>query len=155
MVRSDRRRGGFSLIELLMAVSIIGILAGLAIPNLRNMTWRARATEVAADVEVVRVSTNQFNADEFAWPAEVGQGVVPTGLPPYLPEGFAFQRDGYEIDYDRISPVSVPGDPGTTQLIAVTVVIDTDELSNAVIELLGGSIIWSVGRSHTFIIDRS
>ena len=155
MARNDQRRGGFSLIELLMAVSIVGILAGLAMPNLRNMTWRARATEVAADVDVVRVSTNQFNAYESAWPAEVGQGVVPPGLAPYLPESYSFQRDGYEIDYDRISPVNVPGDPGTTQLIAVTVVIDTDELSNAVIELLGGSIVWSVGRSHTFIIDRS
>ena len=155
MARNDQRRGGFSLIELLMAVSIVGILAGLAIPNLRNMTWRARATEVAADVDVVRVSTNQFNADESAWLAEVVQGVVPPGLAPYLPEGYSFQRDGYEMDYDRISPVNVPGDLGTTQLIAVTVVIDTDELSNTVIELLGGSIVWSVGRSHTFIIDRS
>ena len=155
MTRRNQRRGGFSLIELLMAVSIVGILAGLAIPNLRNMTWRARATEVAGDIEVVRVSTNQYNADQFAWPAEVGQGVVPPELNGFLPDGFSFQGDGYEIDYDRLSPVVVPGDPGTTQLIAVTVVADTDELSNAIVAMLSGSIIWSIGRSHTFIIDRS
>ena len=40
-----------------MAVSIVGILAGLAIPNLRSMTFRARATSVAGDIEVVRIST--------------------------------------------------------------------------------------------------
>ena len=46
MTRVDRKRGGFSLIEMLVAVSIVGILAGLAIPNMRNVTFRARATAV-------------------------------------------------------------------------------------------------------------
>lgn len=155
MNRRNQRRGGFSLIELLMAVSIVGILAGLALPNLRNMTWRARATTVAGDIEVVRVSTYQFNADRSAWPTEVGQGEIPSDLDTFLPEGFSFQRDGYELDFERLSPIVVPGDPNTTQLIAVAVVIESEELSNAVVELLGGSILYSVGRKHTFIIDRS
>lgn len=151
----DRRRGGFSLIELLMAVSIVGILAGLAIPNLRNMTWRARATEVAGDVEVVRVATVNYNADNANWPAEVAQGVIPAGMAEYLPELFSFQQNGYELDYERISPIVIPGDPSTNQVIAVAVVVDTDELSNAVVELLGGVLLYSVGRKHTILIDRS
>lgn len=155
MNRRNQRRGGFSLIELLMAVSIVGILAGLALPNLRNVTWRARATTVAGDIEVVRVATNQFNADRSAWPTEVGQGVIPSDLDEFLPEGFSFQGDGYELDFERLSPVVVPGDPNTTQLIAVAVVIESEDLSNAVVELLGSSIVYSVGRKHTFIIDRS
>ena len=153
--RVDRRRGGFSLIELLMAVSIVGILAGMAIPNLRNMTWRARATEVAGDLEVVRIATVQYNADRSSWPVEAAPGVIPTGLAEYLPDAYVFQGNGYELDYERLSPVVIPGDPGTTQLIAVAVVVDTDELSNAVIELLGGSLLYSVGRKHTVVIDRS
>lgn len=153
--RTDRRRGGFSLIELLMAVSIVGILAGLAIPNLRSMTFRARATEVAADLEVVRISTLQYNGDAFAWPGEVGQGVVPTELNTHLPEGFSFQGNGYELDFENLSPIVIPGEPGTSQLIAVAVVIDREELSNAVVELLGGSLLFSVGQRHVVAIDRS
>ena len=156
--RRDSRRGGFSLIELLMAVSIVGILAGLAIPNMRSMTWRARATEVAADLEVVRVATVSFNGDRFLWPAETGPGVVPPELisgDGYLPEGFSFQGNGYELDYDFLSPVVIAGEPGTNQLIAVSVLVETDDLSNAVIELLGGSLVFSLGRRHTVIIDRS
>lgn len=153
--RIDPRRGGFSLIELLMAVSIVGILAGLAIPNLRSMTWRARATEVAADINTVRVATLQYNADMSSWPAEAAQGVVPPELVGFLPEGFSFQGNGYELDFERFSPVVIPDDPSTTQLIAVAVVADRSELSNAVVELLGGSLIFSVGMKHTADIDRS
>ncbi|MDX1495307.1 MAG: hypothetical protein R3253_14670 [Longimicrobiales bacterium] len=138
-----------------MAVSIVGILAGLAIPNLRSMTFRARATSVAGDIEVVRISTAQYNGDMNAWPGEVASGTVPPELNGFLPDGFSFQGDGYELDYERLSPVVIPGDPNTTQLIGVSVTADTDELSNAIVELLGGAILYSVGRKHTFVIDRS
>lgn len=138
-----------------MAVSIVGILAGLAIPNLRSMTYRARAAEVAADLEVVRVATANYNGDAFAWPAEVASGVVPSELDEYLPENFSFQGNGYELDYERFDPVTIPSDPTTTRLIAVAVTAETDELSNAIVELLGGSLIFSSGRKHTVVIDRS
>jgi len=154
--RVDPRRGGFSLIELLMAVSIVGILAGLAIPNLRSMTFRARATEVAADIEVVRVAAVNYNADTFSWPPDAEDGVVPSELDEYLPQGFAFQGNGYELKYENYSlPGGLPGDPSTRQLIALSVTVETDELSNAVMELLGGSILFSVGSKHTVVIDRS
>lgn len=153
---TDRRRAGFSLIELLMAVSIVGILAGLAIPNLTSMTYRARATEVAGDLEVIRVATVSFNGDAHTWPADAAQGVVPTELIGYLPEGFSFVADGFELKFDNLSfPGGLPGDPTTTQLIGATVVIDRDELSHAFVELMGGSIVASVGNSHTVVIDRS
>lgn len=152
----DRSRGGFSLIELLMALSIVGLLAGMAIPNLRSMTFRARAAEVSAELEVVRVATLNFNADQNAWPGEAPQGTVPPELNGYLPEGYSFvDGNGYQLDFENISPIVIPGEPGTNQLIGVAVILDNDELSNAVIELLGGSVLFSVGRKHTVIIDRS
>ncbi|NNF12341.1 MAG: type II secretion system protein [Gemmatimonadetes bacterium] len=150
-----RARNGFSLIELLMAMSIMGILAGLAIPNLRTMTFRARAASVSGDIDVVRVAISQYNADQNAWPAEAANGVVPPELSTHLPEGFSFQGEGFELDYEALSPVVIPGDPSTTQVIGVAVTADTDELSNAIVELLGGGIIFSTGRRHTFVIFRS
>jgi len=150
----DARRGGFSLVELLMAVSIVGILAGLAIPNIRTVQYRARAAEVAGDIEVVKVATVSYNGDMHAWPADAAQGVVPPELSGFLPDGFSFQGNGYELKFDNFSG-SVPFDPSTTQIIAVTVTSDSGELHNAVYELLGGAIIGSIGLSHTFLIDRS
>jgi len=155
-VSRDTRRAGFSLIELLMAVSIVGILAGLAIPNMRNMTFRARATSVAADLEVLRVAALNFNANQHTWPAERGSGVVPPELVGFLPEGFTFDRNGYQLDYENLPfPGGLPGDPTTTQLIGASVTATDDRLSNAIVELLGGTIVASVGNTHTVVIDRS
>lgn len=154
--RPHAGRAGFSLIELLMAVSIIGIIAGLAIPNMRQMVFRARATEVAADLEVVRVATVGYNGDQHGWPPEAGPGDVPPELDGYLPQGFSFQGNGYELDFENWPlPGGLPGDPSTTQLIGITVRAAEDQLSNAIAELLGGSIVFTVGNAHTVVVDRS
>jgi prepilin-type N-terminal cleavage/methylation domain-containing protein len=149
-------RGGFSLIELLMALTIVALLTSIAIPNLRSVTFRARAAEVAADLEVVRVAALNFNADRNAWPVEAPEGVLPTELASYVPAGYSFaDGNGYQLDFENLSPVVIPGDPSTVRLVAVSVVVDNDELSAAVVNLLRGSILFSVGRKHTVLIDRS
>ncbi|MGE0160452.1 MAG: type II secretion system protein [Gemmatimonadales bacterium] len=154
--REGLGRAGFTLVELLVTVSIVGILAGLAIPNMRNMTFRARATTVAADLEALRIATLNYNGNAHAWPAEVASGVVPPELTPYLPEGFSFAGNGYEIDFENVPvPLGLPGAPNVRLLIGASVTAPDDRLSNGITELLGGSIIFSVGNTHTVVIDAS
>jgi prepilin-type N-terminal cleavage/methylation domain-containing protein len=156
MARKGLGRGGFTLVELLITVAIVGILAGLAIPNLRNMTFRARATSVAGDLEVLRVATLNFNGNAHTWPAEVASGVVPPELVTFLPEGFSFAGTGYTIDYENVPvPLGLPGAPNVRLLIGASVTAPDDRLSNGIVELLGGTIIASVGNTHTVIIDAS
>jgi prepilin-type N-terminal cleavage/methylation domain-containing protein len=149
-------RDGFTLVELLVTVSIVGILAGLAIPNMRNMTFRARATSVAADIEAISVATVSYNANAHAWPSEAASGVVPPELVPYLPDGFTFQGNGYELDFENIPlPLGLPYDPNVSQLIGASVTAPDDRLSNGILELLGGRVISSIGNTHTVVIDAS
>lgn len=152
----DARRGGFSLVELLVAVSIVGILAGLAIPNMRNVTFRARATAVFGDLNTVRQATLDFNADQNAWPADEVSGTVPSGLVPYLPEGFSFAGEGYELDFENITlPFGLPTDPSVTRMVGAAVTATDDALSNAIAEVLGGAIVSSAGNTHTVVFDAS
>ncbi len=154
--RDANRRGGFTLVELLVAVAIVGILAGLAIPNLKNMIQRARAADVAGTMNVVKVAALNYNADKHGWPPESALGVVPPGLVSYLPANFSFKRDGYTLDYENWSlPGGLPGDPNTHTLIGVSVQTKDPQLGNALLELLGSAIVFDVNNTYTIVIDRS
>ncbi len=149
-------RGGFTLIELLVVMAIIGILAGLAIPNLKNVIQRARAADVAGTMNVVKVAALNYNAHELSWPPETPAGEVPPGLVPYLPANFSFRRGDYTLDYENWTlPGGLPGDPTTHTLIGISVTTTDPALGEAIRELLDGAIVFSVGNTYTIVIDRS
>ena len=152
----DSRRGGFTLVELLIVAAIVGILAGLAIPNLRTVILRARAAEVVADLDVVKTATLQFQADRHVWPDETAVGSIPSGLDEFLPDQYSFQREGYQLDYENWAlPSGLPTDPTATTLIGVSAAVEDPILGNALVELLGSAIVFSVSNAHTIVIDRS
>jgi prepilin-type N-terminal cleavage/methylation domain-containing protein len=60
-MRSPSRRAGFSLVELMIVVAIIGILAAIAIPNFNAMMLKARRAEVAPNVEGIRTHVQTYD----------------------------------------------------------------------------------------------
>ncbi len=64
-----RYRGGFTLIELMIVVAIIGILAAIAIPAYQDYTVRAKVTEGLVAVAPAKTAVSEFRTAEGRWPA--------------------------------------------------------------------------------------
>jgi len=55
---------GFTLIELMIVVAIIGILAAIAIPNFRNYQLKAKRNELPLNLKAIRTAEISFQAEK-------------------------------------------------------------------------------------------
>lgn len=62
-------RSGFTLLELVIVISLISILAGTLAPSLTRQARRSRDARRMADMRVVAEAIDQFYADKGRWPA--------------------------------------------------------------------------------------
>lgn len=63
----SRKQAGFSLVELMIVVAIVGVLAAIAIPNFVSMQLRAKRAELPGNIHGIRVVELAYDAsyDEY------------------------------------------------------------------------------------------
>jgi len=60
---------GFTLIEILVVVTILGILAALVVPQLMSYPDEARITRAQQDIQAVRTALDLYRLDNFSYPS--------------------------------------------------------------------------------------
>lgn len=75
IISKNKLQQGFTLIELMIVVAIIGILAAIAIPAYQNYLARAQASEAFTSVDGLKTTIAEFGQNQGAYP---GAATKPT-----------------------------------------------------------------------------
>ena len=146
-----RRRRGFTFVEVLVVVIVIGILTTLAVLKYIDLRHRALSAGATADLQAVRLAAYSAWYEHTTWPAEAGAGTVPPDLTPYLPVGFSFSKSEYTLDWDNFVPPS--GGPTGSMQLGVVVSSSNARLMKALQDNLGSKAPFFVlGNTLTFVI---
>ena len=90
-----RRQRGFSLIEILVVLVIMGLLISVVAPTVLNSADDARVQKVQADFKAIETALKIYRLDNFVYPS-TEQGLVALIEPSTLePEPRNFKDGGY------------------------------------------------------------
>jgi general secretion pathway protein G len=106
-------RGGFTLVEILLVVAILGILAGVAVVGLKGRTQKANIAATRTSISAVQTAIDVYETDNGVYPASL-QALLTKGSEnnwngPYIRDArmpkdawglefqYAVKEGGYEI----------------------------------------------------------
>jgi len=98
---------GFTLIELIIVVLVIGVLATLLMPRYRQSVLRAQGAEVATRVEQINVSLKLYETDHDSIPSGSGPvGSPPAWLSAYMTRNYFAGPAGITWQFAKTSPTT-------------------------------------------------
>ncbi len=108
-----RSESGFTLIEVMVVVVILGILAALVVPKIMGRPDEARVIKARQDIQAVEAALNLYRLDNHMYPS-TDQGLKalvakPTGEPPapnWKAGGYLdrMPQDPWGRDYQYLNP---------------------------------------------------
>ena len=78
-IRVNKEQSGFTLIELMIVVAIIGILASIAIPAYQRYVIRSQVTEGLNLSGGAQTAVSEFYMENGAWPTDNSEAGLPIG----------------------------------------------------------------------------
>ena len=110
------RAAGFTIIELLVVVSIVAILAGMAMAQYRNSVIRAQEAVLQTDLFRLRDAMDQYYADKQKYPAAL-DALVSDGYLRQLPKDpFTGSADSWQTIQADPDPNNPTGESGISNV---------------------------------------
>ncbi|NKB82245.1 MAG: prepilin-type N-terminal cleavage/methylation domain-containing protein [Nitrospirales bacterium] len=97
----DKHACGYTLLELLIVVALIGILATLAIPSFQASAIKAREVALRHNLFTMRTLLDQHYADTRSYPQSL-EGLVETGYLRQIPvDPFTKSADTWQLIFEN------------------------------------------------------
>ena len=95
------RKGGFTLVELMVVVAVIAILAAIAMPQFLSAADRARTAKETADIQIIKNATQLYMIDKNVDTPPTVESLYKEG---YLTEHVKTAKDKeYTITYEAVN----------------------------------------------------
>ena len=105
-----RSQSGFTLLELIVVVTMIGILASIALPHLKDTPKRAQEAVLKNNLRAFRDVIDQFHADKGHYPPSL-EALVEEGYFRILPrDPITRSTDTWVVEFDEIDPDMEPAE---------------------------------------------
>jgi type IV pilus assembly protein PilA len=146
------RRVGFSLIELMLVVAIIGILASVAVPTFISYQLRSKSAEASTNIGAIQRSLEAYYAEYNIYmsampptPNAVGSTTRPWGLA--ASDSHGFNKIGFVPEGKVFFQYGVTSDGGTSYTIGARSDLDADGAFNTwgYVNPADGTVIGVVG----------
>ncbi|MDO6815602.1 prepilin-type N-terminal cleavage/methylation domain-containing protein [Cobetia sp. cqz5-12] len=128
-----KQQAGFTLIELMIVIAIIGILAAIAIPRYQDYTKRANVSEGLQLAAAAKTAVTEVYSTSSSFPTS---------------NAAAGLQDADTITGNAVDSVTV-GDLGVITVNYNSTVDDGAEITLTPSAASGGSITWSCGKNAT------
>lgn len=104
---NNRRACGFSLIEIMVVVVILGILAAIVVPKVMSRPAEARISKVKQDIRATESALQLYKLDNFSYPTTEQGLEALVARPEGLPQGANWKEGGY-LDRVPVDPWGAP-----------------------------------------------
>jgi len=107
------------LLELLVVMTIVGILAAIAVPMLRHSPQRAKEATLKEDLFAMRSVIDQFHGDKGNYPPDLQTLVTQNYLRKVPIDPMTKSADTWVLSYEEVPPDQPPDTTATPGIIDV------------------------------------
>ena len=100
----NKRRGGFTLVEIMIVVAIIALLAAIAVPGFLRARKRSQASRILNDLRMIDSAVDQYAIETNR---KTGDAVAVTDWTNYLKKGSLLYNSGKSLLGTTYGPQTV------------------------------------------------